>query len=111
MVEWTAQLDTDFKESLTLKDSDGVVFDLTGFTTTFEVRSTPSAQGTLLIGPSAVTVVSAVDGEVDVDLTDTQINALKLGSFYVDLKIVRDLDSFIYRTVTAKLIVSSRVTA
>jgi len=108
MKTWTAQLDTDFKELLTLKDSAGTVFDLTGYTVTFEVRDTPTAVGTLLVGPSAVTVTSVPDGEVEVDLTDTQVNALKLGVFYVDLKLV--LAGYIYRTEVAKLIISDRIT-
>ena len=108
MPTWTAYLDTDFEEPLTLEDSAEAVFDLTGYTVTAEVREFP---GGALLATATITVVSAVAGTVNFGLTDTQVNAIGIGNRGVDLKVVRDSDSFIYRSEFVKLQIEKRVTA
>lgn len=107
MKVWKAQLDTDFKESLTLKDSAGTVFDLTGYTTTAECRKQRDGQ---LLATASITVTDAAAGQVEVEFTDTQINDIGKGRHVVDLKVV-DGSGTIFRTETAELIVRGRVTA
>jgi hypothetical protein len=109
---WTAKLDTDFKEPLTLKDSAGTVFDLTGHTASAEVRSKAGTTGKLE-ATATVTVETppGVDGVVDIELTDTQVNTLGLGRHFVDVKIVRTSDSYIFRSEDiVTLTVEERIT-
>jgi hypothetical protein len=110
---WTAKLDTDFKEPLTLKDSAGVVFDLTGHTLSAEVRSQDGTDGKLEATATVTPVTPpGADGLVDVELTDTQVNTLGLGRHFVDVKVVRTSDSYKFRSEDiATLTVEERITA
>lgn len=107
MEVWEAKTETDFKQSLTLKDSAGTVFNTTGYTLSAEVKRDPLSAS---LATATVTVTSAADGEVDVELTDTQIDAIGPGKFMIDLKVVRDSDSYVFRSVAARLIVERHVT-
>jgi len=111
---WTAKLDTDFKEPLTLKDSAGVVFDLTGHDeVSAEVRSKAGKAG-VLEATATVTIVNSpgVDGMVDVKLTDAQVNTLGLGQHFVDIKIIRASDDYLLRSEDiVTLTVEERITA
>jgi hypothetical protein len=109
---WTAKLDTDFKEPLTLKDSVGTVFDLTGHEVSAEVRSKAGKAG-VLEATATVTIVNSpgVDGMVDVKLTDAQVNTLGSGQHFVDIKIAR-ADDYLFRSEDiVTLMVGERITA
>lgn len=117
MATWTARLDTDFKQTITLKDSSGTVFDPTAHTLTCEVRRWKNgawqegAQLAAISESSGITITDAGAGEVDIEFTDTQINAIGVGKHKLDIMLQRDSDSYKFRTVTVDLEVLGRVTA
>lgn len=113
MATWTARLDTDFKQTLTLKDSSDAVFDPTGHTLTSQVRRWKNGewQAGQNLADATVTVTSAVAGEVDFELTDTQVNTIGVGKHKLDIMLKRNSDDYIFRTVSVDLEVLGRVTA
>lgn len=107
MQYWIAHLGTDFSEPLSLVDLEGTVFDLTGYTTTADVKR--SLNGNALES-CTITVNDAATGSINVDLTDTQVDSLGQGKFYIDLKVVRNSDSFVYRSELAEVDIREVVT-
>ena len=109
MEAWTAYLGTDFKEELLLKDEVDTVFDLTGYTVTADVRTKAGGihkvSGSITIDPDPTT------GQLDFELTDTQVDSVGSGNFVVDLLVVNDATGYKYRSEIASLEIKKVVTA
>jgi len=69
----TIRRDRDFSLTLTFKDSDGTVIDLTGYSAKAQVRPTKDSS-TLWVTMTAT--ITAEDGEIELTLTDAQTLAL-----------------------------------
>jgi len=74
--------DRDFTKVFVLKDSDGVVINLTGYSARAEIR--PTKESTTLTVAFTSTVTPA-EGKVALELTDTQALAIAAGKYWWDL--------------------------
>tara|TARA_Y100001937_G_scaffold127100_1_gene198237 strand:- start:1293 stop:1634 length:342 start_codon:yes stop_codon:yes gene_type:complete len=98
-----------FSSDVTVKDSDGNAFDLTGY----------SASGSLAKGYSSsfydrtsftCTIATPSTGVITLDLTADQTNALEEGRYVYDVEILRASDSTITRVIEGIVTVSPSVT-
>ena len=98
-----------FTSDVTVKDSEGSVFDLTGY----------SASASLAKGYDSsfydrknftCTIATPSTGVITLDLTADQTNALESGRYVYDVEILRASDSTITRVIEGIVTVSPSVT-
>ena len=98
-----------FSTDVTVKDSDGVVFDLTGYT-----ASASMAKGfdDSFYGRTSFTctIATPTSGVVTMDLTADQTSSLESGRYVYDLEILRTSDSTITRVIEDIVTVTPSVT-
>tara|TARA_B100001094_G_C18142049_1_gene778466 strand:+ start:785 stop:1126 length:342 start_codon:yes stop_codon:yes gene_type:complete len=98
-----------FSSDVTVKDSDGTVFNLTGYS-----ASASLAKGfdDSFYGRTSFTctITTPTSGIITLELTADQTNALESGRYVYDLEILRTSDSTITRVIEGIITVSPSVT-
>ncbi len=98
-----------FSSDVTVKDSDGTVFNLTGYN-----ASASLAKGfdDSFYGRTSFTctIATPTSGIITLELTADQTNALESGRYVYDLEILRTSDSTITRVIEGIITVSPSVT-
>lgn len=98
-----------FSSDVTVKDSDGTVFNLTGYS-----ASASLAKGfdDSFYGRTSFTctIATPTSGIITLELTADQTNALESGRYVYDLEILRTSDSTITRVIEGIITVSPSVT-
>jgi hypothetical protein len=86
---------TDFSSTIDLVDSDGVIFDLTGYTAAAQMRKnyTSSAATTF------TTATSTTTGVINLSLSNTSTGALEPGRYLYDVEITQTGSGNITRVV------------
>ena len=98
-----------FSSDVTVKDSDGNVFDLTGYSATASLaKGYDSSFYTRTSFTCTITTPST--GIITLELTADQTNALESGRYVYDLEILRTSDSTITRVIEGIVTVSPSVT-
>ena len=98
-----------FTSAVTVKDSDGVVFDLTGYSATASLAK--GYDSSFYDRTSfTCTISTPTTGVITLELTADQTNALESGRYVYDLEILRASDSTITRVIEGIVTVSPSVT-
>ena len=97
-----------FTSDVTVKDSDGVVFDLTGYSATASLANYDSSFYDRT--SFTCTITTPTTGVITLELTADQTNALESGRYVYDLEILRASDSTITRVIEGIVTVSPSVT-
>ena len=98
-----------FTSDVTVKDSDGVVFDLTGYSATASLAKGYESSF-YDITSFTCTISTPTTGVITLELTADQTNALESGRYVYDLEILRASDSTITRVIEGIVTVSPSVT-
>lgn len=75
---------TDFSITVDVTDSAGDVLDLTGYTSSAQIRKTYSSSS---VSETFTTSISAAVGQVTLSLNDTQTTGLESGRYVYDLNV------------------------
>jgi hypothetical protein len=97
-----------FRVGFFVKQSNGAVLDLTGFSVAAKYKEnfqTTDSQATAF----TASIVNAANGEISIALTSTQTAALELGKYVYDVAITNNSDNFKTRIVEGKITVSGGV--
>ena len=99
-----------FSWVFTLKDNNGVVVDLTGYTARMHVRVTAATASTIieLTTANSRIVLGGTDGTITLALTATETAALTAGSYVYDLELLSG--SSVQRLLEGDFVVTSEVT-
>ena len=97
---------TDFSITVDVTDSAGDVLDLTGYTSSAQIRKTYSSSS---VSETFTTSISAAVGQVTLSLNDTQTTALESGRYVYDLNVTSD-GGITTRVVEGQAIVTPGVT-
>jgi len=98
---------SDFTSNVTVEGSDGIVFNLTGYTVRGQIRKTYTSS-------TSISFVSTIDvpssGRITLVLTAATTATMKPGRYVYDIEIVETLTGKITRVVEGQLEVNPRVT-
>jgi len=97
---------TDFSITVDVTDSAGDVLDLTGYTSSAQIRKTYSSSS---VSETFTTSISAAVGQVTLSLNDTQTTGLESGRYVYDLN-VTSTGGITTRVVEGQAIVTPGVT-
>ena len=97
---------TDFSITVDVTDSAGDVLDLTGYTSSAQIRKTYSSSS---VSETFTTSISAAVGQVTLSLNDTQTTGLESGRYVYDLNVTSD-GGITTRVVEGQAIVTPGVT-
>jgi len=97
---------TDFSITVDVTDSAGDVLDLTGYTSSAQIRKTYSSSS---VSETFTSSISAAAGQVTLSLNDTQTTGLESGRYVYDLN-VTSLGGQTTRVVEGQAIVTPGVT-
>lgn len=96
-----------FSSTVTVEGSDGLVFNLTGYTVRGQIRK--SYTSTSFTAFTAA-VLSAVNGTITVSLTAQQTLALAAGRYRYDVEVVQTSTGNVTRVVEGQVEISAGVT-
>ena len=96
-----------FSSTVTVEGSDGLVFNLTGYTVRGQIRK--SYTSTSFTAFTAA-VLSAVNGTITVSLSAQQTLALAAGRYRYDVEVVQTSTGNVTRVVEGQVEISARVT-
>jgi hypothetical protein len=96
-----------FTSIVTVEDSQGLVFNLTGYTVRGQIRKSYSS---LTAVSFTASVAQASAGTIQIGLTATQTAAMKPGRYLYDIEIVQTSSGTVTRVVEGQVEVSPRVT-
>lgn len=102
---------TSFTDSLTLKDDQDTVIDLTGYTAAMQIRPYKTSDVVLIDGTSenGILVITPVMGKIDIVLTAAQTELLIYTKSVYDLE-VTDTQGKVTRLIEGSVFVSLQVT-
>lgn len=100
-----------FRRRLTLKDSEGALVDLSGYTARMQVRAKVESSAVIasLTTENGRITIGGTDGTITLLLSATETAALPAGGYVYDLEIVNGL-SDVVRLLEGQFIVSGNVT-
>jgi len=98
---------TTFNTVVTVTGADGLVFDLTGYTTRGQIRKTYTSLTSVSFVAS---VLSAVDGKITLSLDATTTAAMKPGRYLYDVEIVEVSTSTVTRVLEGQIEINARIT-
>jgi hypothetical protein len=96
-----------FASVVTVEDSQGLVFNLTGYTVRGQIRKSYSS---LTAVNFTASVAQASAGTIQISLTAVQTAAMKPGRYLYDIEIVQTSSGNVTRVVEGQVEVSPRVT-
>jgi hypothetical protein len=96
-----------FTSVVTVEDSQGLVFNLTGYTVRGQIRKSYSSLTSVSFTAS---VLSAVEGTIQLSLTANQTAAMKAGRYLYDIEIIQTSSGAVTRVVEGQVEISPRVT-
>jgi hypothetical protein len=98
---------SDFTSNVTVEGSDGITFNLTGYTVRGQIRKTYTSS-------TSIAFVASIDvpsnGRITITLPAATTAAMKPGRYVYDLEIVETLTGKITRVVEGQVEVNPRVT-
>lgn len=94
-----------FSSTVTVESSDGLTYNLTGYTARGQIRKTYSSSTYVAFSAS---IPSPTSGEINLSLTATQTAALKPGRYQFDVEIVQN--TVVQRVIEGQIEVNPRVT-
>lgn len=96
-----------FSSIVTVNGSDGLVFDLTGYTARGQIRK---AYASTTYTALTVTINNPEDGEIVLALTAAQTAALSSGRYVYDIEIVETSSGAVTRVIEGQVEINPRVT-
>jgi len=107
MSTWFIHQNTDWFKPLTLKNSDGDIFNITSYGVTSELRADVDGRK---LADITVTEDSAANGQITLSLTDVLTEPLPRGKAVIDLLVTADSGGFKYRSMSKEVIILGVVT-
>jgi len=98
---------SDFTSTVTVEGSDGVVFNLTGYTARGQIRK--SYTSTTAINFTAA-INSPSQGAIQLTLTAAQTRAMKAGRYLYDVEVVQTSTSKVIRVVEGQAEINPSIT-
>ena len=98
---------SDFTSTVTVEGSDGIVFNLTGYTARGQIRK--SYTSTTSVNFSA-SINSPTQGTIQLTLTSAQTGAMKAGRYLYDVEVVQTSTGKVIRVVEGQVEVNPRIT-
>jgi hypothetical protein len=98
---------SDFTSTVTVEGSDGIVFNLTGYTARGQIRK--SYTSTTAVNFSA-SINSPTQGTIQLTLTSAQTGAMKAGRYLYDVEVVQTSTGKVIRVVEGQVEVNPRIT-
>jgi len=102
-----------FGLSMTYKDANGTVINLTGYTARMQVRSKANASTTIVSltsSPAAGITLGGAAGTIVISISATSTAALEPGDYVYDLELVNTSSTAVTRLVQGRFRVSAEVT-
>lgn len=102
-----------FGLSMTYKDANGAIINLTTYTARMQVRSKASAPTTILSltsSPGAGITLGGAAGTIVISISASSTAALEPGDYVYDLELVNTTSSAVTRLIQGKFKVSAEVT-
>ena len=96
-----------FSSTITVEGSDGLIFNLSGYTVRGQIRKNYSSTSFTAF---TATVLSAVNGTITVSLTAQQTLALAAGRYRYDVEVVQTSTGNVTRVVEGQVEISAGVT-
>lgn len=98
---------SDFASIVTVEGSDGLIFNLDGYTPRGQIRK---SYASVTAVDFTTSVQSAIGGTIAISLTHDQTSAMKPGRYLYDLEVVHDTSGIVTRVVEGQLEISAGVT-
>ncbi len=98
---------SDFTSTVTVEGSDGVVFNLTGYTARGQIRK--SYTSTTAVDFTAVINTPSL-GAIQIALTAAQTRAMKAGRYLYDVEVVQTSTSKVIRVVEGQVEINPSIT-
>ena len=98
---------TDFSSDVTVEGSDGIVFNLTGYTARGQIRKSYASTTSV---PFVASINTPSNGKITISLTSATTAAMKPGRYVYDIEIVQTGTNKVTRVVEGQVEVNPRVT-
>lgn len=98
---------SDFTSTVTVEGSDGIVFNLTGYTARGQIRKSYTSM--TAVNFSAV-INAPTQGAIQLTLTAVQTGAMKAGRYLYDVEVVQTSTGKVIRVVEGQVEVNPRIT-
>lgn len=98
---------SDFVSLVTVEGSDGIVFNLVGYTARGQIRKSYSSTTAI---PFTTSINAPSQGTIELTLTGTQTGNMKPGRYLYDVEIVQTSTGKVTRVVEGQVEVTPRVT-
>lgn len=98
---------SDFFSTVDLEGSNGLPYDLTGYTARGQIRRTYSS---LTAYPFTVTVTNATQGEISIALGNTATKQMRAGRYVYDIEVIDSVTGDITRVVEGQVEITPGVT-
>lgn len=98
---------SDFQTTITVEGSNGLPFDLTGYSARGQIRR--SYTSTTAYNFTA-TITDPTDGEINIFLDNTVTAAMKAGRYLYDVEIVQTSSSDVTRVIEGQVEITPRIT-
>lgn len=98
---------SDFASTVTVEGSDGITYNLTGYTARGQIRKSYSSTTAVSF---ATAINSPEQGKIQLTLTAVQTAAMKAGRYLYDVEVVQTSSGKVTRVVEGQVEVNPRIT-
>lgn len=98
---------TDFQSTITVEGSNGLPFDLTGFSARGQIRRNYTSSTAYNF---TATITNPTDGEINIFLDHSVSAAMKAGRYLYDIEIVQSSSEDITRVIEGQVEINPRIT-
>lgn len=98
---------SDFTSTITVEDSSGIPYDLTGHSARGKIKKTYTSSTSF---PFTVNITNPADGEIDISLSSTTTSQMKAGRYVYDIEIEETVTSYVTRVVEGQVEITPGVT-